>query len=60
MIETKFLSNIPDLIIEKNAQDCPMKRNAAISDIVPMIQFLLSENANYITGQNIIISGGNK
>ncbi|MEA4804368.1 SDR family oxidoreductase [Acetobacterium wieringae] len=59
MIETKFLENIPDLIIEDNANRAPLKRNVKISEVVPMINFLLSDEASYIAGQNIVISGGN-
>lgn len=60
MIETKFLENIPELMIEENAARSPLKRNAKTTDVVPMIQFLLSDDASYIVGQNIVISGGNK
>ena len=58
MIETKFLSNVPDMIIQQSAQNNPLKRNALVDDVVPAIRFLLSDEANYITGQNLIISGG--
>lgn len=58
MIETKFLENIPDLVIKSNAENNPMKRNATVNDIIPAMQFLLSDNTEYITGQNICISGG--
>lgn len=58
MIETKFLEDTPRLVIEQSAIENPMKRNACVCDIVPLISFLLSEEADYITGQNIVISGG--
>lgn len=58
LTETAFLQNIPALSIEMSAEKNPMKRNAQVQDIVPMIQFLLSEEANFINGQNILISGG--
>ncbi len=60
MIETQFLQNIPDIMIEKNATLSPLKRNAQVQDIVPLIKFLLSDEASYITGQNIAITGGNR
>jgi 3-oxoacyl-[acyl-carrier protein] reductase len=60
MIETKFLTNIPDIVVQSNAENNPMKRNATVDDIIPAIRFLLSDETSYITGQNIIISGGNK
>lgn len=58
MMETKFLSNIPELIIQANMESSPMKRLASVNDVVPAIQFLLSDGASYITGQNISITGG--
>ena len=36
----------------------PMKRMGTPEDIAPTVSFLLSEKANYITGQNIAIDGG--
>lgn len=58
MVETDFLENIPSLIVEKNAKLSPLERNAKTDDIVPVIDFLLSEESKYIMGQNILISGG--
>ncbi len=36
----------------------PLGRLAEIPDIVPSVQFLLSDSASFITGQTIIIDGG--
>ena len=58
LTETVFLKNIPELAIEMSAEKNPMKRNAQVKDVVGMISFLLSEKADFITGQNILISGG--
>ena len=58
MIETKFLKDIPGNAVLQNAQANPMKRNAYVSDVVPAIEFLLSDSANFITGQNLVVSGG--
>lgn len=58
MIETKFLNNIPEKIVEIAAATHPLKRNACIQDVVPMISFLMSEKSDFITGQNIPINGG--
>ncbi|MCL2591834.1 MAG: SDR family oxidoreductase [Defluviitaleaceae bacterium] len=60
MVETKFLNNLPRIIIEKSRENSPLKRNANVQDIVPVIKFLLSEESSFITGQNIVVSGGNK
>lgn len=59
MIETKFLANIPNLVIEQNANESPRKTNLKVSDVVPLISFLLTDD-QVITGQNIAITNGNK
>lgn len=58
MIETKFLQNVPSLVVEQNSDSHPLKRNATVEDIIPAIEFLLSERSNFITGQNLLVSGG--
>ena len=58
MIETKFLSEIPDFVVEKGALESPLGRNLSVNDVVPMIQYLLSDFAVAINGQNLAITGG--
>lgn len=59
MIETKFLRNVPDLLVKQNAMNSPTGTNLSIDDVIPTFEFLLSEKANSITGQNIAITNGN-
>ena len=59
MIETKFLQNIPELLIEQNALNSPTGKNLSIEEVIPMFQFLLSDKSNSITGQNIAITNVN-
>lgn len=58
MIETSFLANTSNLIVEASAQANPMGRNARVEDVVPAMRFLLSEEASYITGITLPITGG--
>ena len=58
MIETKFLADTSHLIVEAAANEHPMKRNAKVDDVVPAMAFLLSEEARFITGVNLPITGG--
>lgn len=58
MVETKFLNNINSKLVELSAEGHPLKRNAVVSDITPMINFLISEKSDYMTGINIPIAGG--
>lgn len=58
MIETKFLAETSHLIVEAAANEHPMKRNAQVGDVVPAMAFLLSDEARFITGVNLPITGG--
>ncbi|MDL2323925.1 SDR family oxidoreductase [Ruminococcaceae bacterium OttesenSCG-928-A16] len=58
MMETKFLTDTPDLIVQAAAEANPMGRNATPADVVPAMAFLLSEEARFITGITLPITGG--
>ena len=58
MIETRFLSEIQEVIIKKNAEQNPLGRNMTVKDVIPIIDYLLSDKAEAVTGQNIGITGG--
>lgn len=60
MIETKFLSAIDPRIIELTAEQCAMKRNVSIPEVLEAIQFLFSENSTYINGTNLNLTGGDR
>lgn len=58
MIETNFVKDLNHLVVEMSAADNPMGRNATVNDVVPAIEFLLSEEARFITGVTLPITGG--
>mgnify|MGYP006085888147 CR=1 FL=1 len=58
MTETKFLDNINEKLIELNAYNHPLKRNAHLNEITPIIIMLISKESDYINGVNIPITGG--
>lgn len=58
MMETKFLLNLPELIIEQNKANSPIGRNIYIKEVVPIMEYMLSDLGAAMTGQNIVISGG--
>lgn len=60
MMETKFLKDVPELIVQQAAMNSPFGRNLLVEEIVPAFEFLLSEGGDRITGQNIVISGGSE
>ena len=58
MMETHFLKDTPDLIVQAAAADNPMGRNATPEDVTPAMAFLLSEEARFITGVTLPVTGG--
>ncbi len=58
MVETQFLTQINERIVELAAEAHPLKRNATVLDIIPSILMLMSDDAAYINGVNIPITGG--
>lgn len=58
MIETKFLKDIPELIVEQQRLAGPLQRLLGTEDILPVMHMLLSDSAA-VTGENIAITGGN-
>ena len=58
MCETKFLDDINEKFIELSAYNNPLKRNAIVSDITPIIKMLISSESDYINGINKPITGG--
>lgn len=48
----------PEAFVRRYNAHTPLGRMAAAEDIAPVAAFLLSEDARYITGQNIVVDGG--
>jgi NAD(P)-dependent dehydrogenase (short-subunit alcohol dehydrogenase family) len=58
MIETSFLDQVPEKLIEISAHQHPLKRNGTPKDVAPVVSFLLSDAAGFLTGANIPVTGG--
>ena len=56
MVETSYLDAVPRISVEMAAEANPLKRNATVDDVAPMIHFLLSPEAAYINGANVPIT----
>lgn len=48
----------PEQFVQNYEKKVPLRRMARPEDIAPSAVFLLSEEASYITGQNLIVDGG--
>lgn len=53
-----IFDNQPKEFVEQYEKKVPLKRMGKPDDIAPAVSFLLSDQAQYITGQNLIIDGG--
>lgn len=58
MMETKFLSDIPEMIVEQNRENSPLGRNILVEEVTPLMKHMLSDAGVSMTGQNIGITGG--
>ncbi len=58
MMDTFFLEGTSHLIVEKNAEESPIKRNLVPEDVIGAFEFLLSKQAACITGQNLAVTAG--
>lgn len=57
-ILTEGLEGIPQEKRDKMASTIPMKRLGLPSEVAHTVTFLASEEASFITGQNIVVDGG--
>ena len=57
-METQFLAGVPHKFVEIAAARNPAGRNATPADVIPAIEFLLSDAAGFINGANIPITAG--
>lgn len=57
-IETDMTKKLPEKVIQDLQQRIPLKRLGTVEDIAKVVYFLVSDAANYITGQVINVDGG--
>ncbi|MEA5050593.1 MAG: SDR family oxidoreductase [Oscillospiraceae bacterium] len=58
MVQTKFLSTLPDFAVEQNARENPTGRNATPADVAPAVLYLLRDGNEFTTGAVLPVTGG--
>lgn len=53
-----IFDNQPESFVQAYEKKVPLKRMGLPSDIAPPVSFLLSDEAKYITGHNLVVDGG--
>lgn len=57
-IKNSFTNSIPDKLTEIMISQTPLNRLAVPQDVANVVLFLASELSGYMTGENLIVSGG--
>ncbi|KAL0233264.1 hypothetical protein GEMRC1_012009 [Eukaryota sp. GEM-RC1] len=57
-INTEMVQKIPQKVIDRLIADIPMRRFGEVAEIASLVQFLASDASTYITGTDMIASGG--
>lgn len=58
--ETPMSSRLPESFMQPVIEGSPFKRLGKPDDIADVVAFLVSENARWITGQDLLVNGGAK
>ena len=57
-IKNSFTRDVPEKFSELLVVQTPLGRLATSSDVAKVVAFLISDEADYITGENIVVAGG--
>ena len=58
LVQTPMLAEVPDGVIRQRTSMVPLRRAGTPRDIASVVAFLLSDEASYVTGAEIVIDGG--
>ncbi|WDE97803.1 3-oxoacyl-ACP reductase FabG [Lentisphaera profundi] len=57
-IGTDLISDLPEKLVDEYKQQIPMKRFGTVNEVANCVSFLASEQASYVTGTVLEVSGG--
>ena len=58
MVDTDLTSNVPDRIRQMMISSTPLRRMATVDDVAKAVLFLASPYADFVTGDNLLVTGG--
>jgi 3-oxoacyl-[acyl-carrier protein] reductase len=58
MIQSKFLNNMDERMVEMGIEKHPMKRTVTIDEVAETIDYLFFNNNSFLNGNNILLTGG--
>ena len=58
MIKSKFLNTMDERLIEIEIEKHPMKRTIEIKEIIETIDYLFESKNQFLTGNNLLLTGG--
>lgn len=58
MIQSKFLNNMDERMVEMGIEKHPMKRTVTIDEVTETIDYLFFNNNSFLNGNNILLTGG--
>ena len=56
--ETSMLAGVPEQVRDGIRERIPMNRFASVDEVVPVVRFLASDDASYLTGEIVNVNGG--
>ena len=58
MVDTDLTSNVPERIRQMMVSHTPLRRMATVDDVAKAVLFLASPYADFVTGDNLLVTGG--
>jgi 2-dehydro-3-deoxy-L-rhamnonate dehydrogenase (NAD+) len=55
---SQYYSTDPDEVARQMVAMVPMRRVGSVAEVAATVVWLLSDESSYLTGQNLIVSGG--
>jgi NAD(P)-dependent dehydrogenase (short-subunit alcohol dehydrogenase family) len=55
---TQYYSTDPAVVAEEMIGAVPLRRTGTLDEVASAVLWLLSDESSYVTGHNVIVSGG--